>query len=926
MVQTTEEQQEIVTAVKEGYNVSVNSNPGSGKTATAIEVIKQTTENVLIVMYNTNLCAQTTNDVTKSQFFHKRSRKIGVYTYHSLLAALTKMAVPNDVTFIEIMTKIESGEIVIEPSEILDFSIFIIDEAQDIRPPFFWLISKLLQLCLRSRDVRILILGQEEQMLYTFYANNKADIRFMSFIDILFENLTTRPWKKLKLSRSFRLSPQIAATVNQFFKLPNPIIGANKDGPPVSLHLCNPYKDCARILNGYIRADQTESNPALKVFYPFSQVFLVCPFVNEKSPLIQIVNMLQSNGIYVHVIRTGSLADNALKADVSFSQNKAQAMSCHATKGLQNKIVIFINTNPLFYGSGKKYTTQNQTFVTMTRPEVRLIILQDVKYISGQMIEILANVSQPENLRIIKHRNLPSLERVATSLAAKLEKTYEESKILLTPRADQPLASKKRSLSSQPPKEAAPQDVSQVIQQKEEDFIEEMDYGIIPKQITIYELFSFLDAINMTRLMSFVKMIPVQPALEMIERKSLSDVERQEDFGLHQDLLKNEQFGFYASDLIVSLQPQNRNVERKVFLPIPIITPSNTEQVIGPMMDISSDLPSAGELIHGSFMEPIGFKQIDTKNNKHFSSNVLHVNVLNFVGCALLLAMEFIFGSRLPRLATKVKNNLDPCHPLYQRLCNAIDTINDLLAHPLPLDPKEQIETLFSRAQILLTSFVTIVIVHDAIYHYSDRSHLIDNYSFIQKPSVFLRLRRLFDNVQTILLRFHSATKLKLEFGQTHECNLLYQIEGEPGPGTLTKISGLSNIKLGDRAVIHCIHAPNTSTTDLLTAATLLEVAGVDNLFICNIFDGAVLKVDVTNRLEFLTAALTAKTQLEKPLSDSEFINLYKVELQKQDTELQIDDFVYPTSASSSHMSDEDHYSGVKILSEDDNVYEAEYE
>ncbi len=56
-------------------------------------------------------------------------------------------------------------------------------------------------------------------------------------------------------------------------------------------------------------------------------------------------------------------------------------------------------------------------------------------------------------------------------------------------------------------------------------------------------------------------------------------------------------------------------------------------------------------------------------------------------------------------------------------------------------------------------------------------------------------------------------------------------------------------------------------------------MADVPNAYLINIYDGTCIKLDLTDRLQFMSLAITAKIKTETRMTDEEFINAYKVEL-----------------------------------------------
>ncbi len=785
----TDQQQKIIEIIKSDQNCVVNAKLGTGKTSVALNLIEQISGDVLVIMYNHSLSSSTCCKLAglKSNI----SRKVHVHTYHSLLSALTQTVVCDDLKFIEVLNKIKESPM--EPWIGRNFELLIIDEAQDLRPLYFELIKLLVTyISPNPHKIRYLVLGEPKQLLYNYFTTNNADARFMTKMPFLLDALTDKPWSMLSMTKSFRLTPQIAATLNTLFPSEDLIVGCNVNGPPVCLHICNTYKDSVRILQRYI--------PMLKQHS--KDVFLLCPSANNTSPLTKVVNSLVNHNIRVHVTRSGNLSECCPRTNVSFTKNKAQAMPYPTSKGLESVIVCAINTRELFNGS-------NALYVALGRAGYQLIIIQDVKFVTSELLESFASLSAPENLKIIVHRNLPTKLPLPYNVLPKITSNVKVASCHSNNNNhnnNNDTNNNNVSGNSQPTKG-------------------KYENEPLPKAFTLHELFTFVDAQVLSELLSYVTVTTIQTKLDIAFPDAILEEEKNDDYILHYDRLEQEQLGSYGIDLIVT-------------------------------MSISDER-----------------KESTTKPDQ------VHMNVMSNVGDALIMGIEFLLKpNKLPSIAHKLQLQVDPSHTLYTQTQNSIHMLQ--VAQQNVTNTPTCSSDLCSKIETLLPHFACLVSIHDSFYHFADRHALLANFDYIMKPSIFLRFNRFVQNIEMILRKFSSQTKLS--FNEEHTAHIKFYID-ENTPKQIS-LKGKSTITVGNKAIIYCVHSPTTSTNDFLAVAAMAEVVQVQETYLINIYDGSAVQLKIENNLEFLSVAVSAKMKCETELSDEEFIKLYKAEKITWDT------------------------------------------
>jgi hypothetical protein len=391
----TEEQQQIINDVKNGQHVSVTALPGSGKSMVAYELIRQCTEDtsVILIMYNRSLCDTTSANIKKlglSKTTPGEPRKIKAFTFHGLASALSQQVCHNDRDIshaIQQMEKITPSR----PWALDDFTLLVIDEAQDMRPDFMRLVHYLIQSTCRERQkLRVVVLGDPKQLLYGFYKHNRADERFLSLSHVLLATINERTWQKRHLTCSFRSTTQVATVLNALIPGHTMVPGGAIDGPPVNIVLCN-YWNMQETAGKMIR---------LVSEYRPEDVMVLCNSLNSKSPAKQIVKALVRHGIPVHVQRSGNLRD-VVPVNTMGTTGKVCFKTFHASKGLEAKLVIVLHSGSVFR------PISNSVYVAITRSMERLVIFQDVKASSAEEVAELYDKVGTRNLTVSSYENVP---------------------------------------------------------------------------------------------------------------------------------------------------------------------------------------------------------------------------------------------------------------------------------------------------------------------------------------------------------------------------------------------------------------------------------------------------------------------------------------------------------------------------------------
>jgi hypothetical protein len=364
----TKEQNCTVNSILNGRNVILKALPGSGKSKVAYDIIQKCDDiNILMIAYNRALNER--SNICVKQLQLKEPKQARSYTFHGLMSVLTGTLCCNDEQFLSGLIKIQKEGTKWKHH---DFTLLILDETQDVRPSYFALVRTLVCLiCTRPDKLRILLLGDPNQLLYNFYNFDRADSRFLTLGYSLFS--TFGKWDSLSLTQSFRSTFPVATFLNALIPHHKMVPRNHDPCSPVDLYLCNTYKDPAR----YILSILENNN------YKPSDILILCPSLNERSPAKMIVRTLIRAGIHVTVSRSGRLSDVSETSNIS-EPDAIQVKTYCSSKGLEASLVIVLNSRRELFDN-----LENSTYVALSRSVHKLIIFHDLSYVTPNHINTI---------------------------------------------------------------------------------------------------------------------------------------------------------------------------------------------------------------------------------------------------------------------------------------------------------------------------------------------------------------------------------------------------------------------------------------------------------------------------------------------------------------------------------------------------------
>jgi len=360
----SDEQEEIIKAIRENHSVIGDCVAGSGKTTTVFFIAKNFShKNILQITYNAQLKLEVREKVEKSNI-----KNLEIHTYHSLAVKYYDENGHDD----NVINKIIKDDILPKRS-IPKYDIVVIDETQDMTLLFYKLVHKFLDD--HNKIIQMVILGDKHQGVYQFKG---ADYRYLTLSEHLWNKSLVFQHKAL--NTSYRLTNQTAAFVNNVM-LGDKRINTIRNGPQVTYLYGNMFKIVTHQLFDYIY--KSICNGILP-----DDIFILAPSIKKKqetsssekktNPLKDLENKLASKGIPIcyPISDDAVLDENIIKGKVVFS-------TFHQSKGRERKIVILFNFDSSFFKYYDKVSNPNicpsVLYVAATRAIQHLLVLHGSK-------------------------------------------------------------------------------------------------------------------------------------------------------------------------------------------------------------------------------------------------------------------------------------------------------------------------------------------------------------------------------------------------------------------------------------------------------------------------------------------------------------------------------------------------------------------
>ena len=356
MCEPSDEQQKVINALSNNNNVIVDSCAGSGKTTTISFCAKHLSNlRFLLLTFNVSL----KEDVIQS-FKQKELSNVDVFTYHGLAVKYYSTICNNDIGIRMVLRTS------MQPRNIADFQVIILDEVQDMCRLYFRFIWKFLLDI--GKPVLFLFLGDEHQCIYEFKG---ADNRFLTLAHQCWKDfplLVSNEFVQCTLHTSYRITNSMSDFINKAM-LGNERIKACKDGPAVVYYKRNMYSVPIFI--------QTKIQQfILKEKANYSDFLILMP--SPSHPTAKFTeNKLVEMGMPCYY---PSQENESISSDIM--QNKIGFSTFHSSKGTQRKYVFLLGfdiTYNLFYSGKSKdpLYCPNELYVAASRAQHYLCIVHE---------------------------------------------------------------------------------------------------------------------------------------------------------------------------------------------------------------------------------------------------------------------------------------------------------------------------------------------------------------------------------------------------------------------------------------------------------------------------------------------------------------------------------------------------------------------
>ena len=397
------EQNNIITLLKDNKNIVVDSVAGSGKTTTNLYIAKAFPElKLLLLTYNAKLKIETREKINK----HKITN-LETHSYHSFCVKYY-----NNKCF----TDYEIKNILKNKCNLLkkiNYDIIILDEAQDITNMYYELICKIYK-DNNNKNTSMCLLGDKYQCIYDF---KNADSRFMLYADYLF-SFNNLSWNICNLSQSYRITKEMADFINIcLFNNSDRIKSEKISNNKPTYIICNTF------IYGKESCPFIEVKKYLNLGYKPEEIFILAPSVKNKNAAVRklensIKRYMTDILIYVPLSDEEKLDSDVLKNKLVFS-------TFHQAKGLERKVVIIFGFDESYFKFYKKNSDENicpnEFYVAATRASEHLILLHDnkhnfFKFLNTKKLEKYCNCIFKEKFNLSGSINIKNIDTSVTDL------------------------------------------------------------------------------------------------------------------------------------------------------------------------------------------------------------------------------------------------------------------------------------------------------------------------------------------------------------------------------------------------------------------------------------------------------------------------------------------------------------------------------
>jgi superfamily I DNA/RNA helicase len=278
---------------------------------------------------------------------------VDTYTFHGLAGRLFGRTVFNDTLLHDLRT----AGVMPKRTKIPPYAYVVLDELQDLSEDLYWVtyifISVITQLA--GRAPQVLGLGDARQAIYEFRG---ADARFLDLAPDVFSAVSPYKWEASELSRSFRLTAETAAFVNNAFLGGEQCITGIREGGPLPLYVHADLEDVLKLLDLLV--------PLIKKYGP-ENCAILSPSIRRNMRLSPLTNALTQHH---HIPIAVSISDD-VPLDPDVVHGKLIVSTYHQFKGSERDLVIVYGADSSYFNNLARSLPDdrcpNATYVALTR-------------------------------------------------------------------------------------------------------------------------------------------------------------------------------------------------------------------------------------------------------------------------------------------------------------------------------------------------------------------------------------------------------------------------------------------------------------------------------------------------------------------------------------------------------------------------------
>ena len=349
-MEPSDEQAAALALAAAGACLQISAVPGAGKSSFAMMLIERCrAQRALILTYNRALAEE-----VSAKLEARGLRNARASTIHSLIGRVSGRVVTSDSALLEVL---EAWESMPERVDLL-----VLDEVQDYTPLLVRAV-----VCAIAPGCQVVVLGDPCQLLYDFPSleENRASAEYLVDAPRHFAPLAAPgcAWHAIEFTRSFRLTPNVAALCSAYWGGGRRIVGANttSGNRPVEMLAVGSFDDLVR----------ERLVEMVDEFGP-DEVLVLCQTTqSRRTPVRKHINVLLT------AFPRYAFHISSSPGDGASATGKIRVNTFCGAKGLEARAVMVIGFHVY---DRAKMSSLNQICVACSRARELLVVVSDPKY------------------------------------------------------------------------------------------------------------------------------------------------------------------------------------------------------------------------------------------------------------------------------------------------------------------------------------------------------------------------------------------------------------------------------------------------------------------------------------------------------------------------------------------------------------------